>query len=318
MVPPHATVELQRLLVVIVEVGTEHLRRAQSAASSSEVASSATAGKPSVAHVVGVSEGHDPNVVLHHGSHEAFRVAVVCAHAHVDVRKHALVHAFLYAEIENCRLVAVVNACHASQIALLVISLDFVHDGCGQVLEGCLRVARHKLLSVHLDLLYLFAVDRYLSAFVDLGTRQALHQFLNGRSLGCAESRRVVDERVFLHHHLHGLSRHGCSLEHYGVFAHGHVAHVHVAVVANGDVLHQRFVAHACELEQKLSVLRRLEAERASHVAHRSRHIGAVCSQQLHGDLFHRFLCVVVGQRAADFPFLCACCQGHDGEQQRH
>ena len=26
----------------------------------------------------------------------------------------------------------------------------------------------------------------------------------------------------------------------------------------------------------------------------------------------------VVGQRAADFPFLCACCQGHDGEQQRH
>ena len=187
VVPPHATVELQRLLVVIVEVGTEHLRRAQSAVSSSEVASSAAAGKSSVAHVVGASEGHDPDVVLHHGSHEAFRVAVVCAHAHVGVRKHAFVHASLYAEIENSRLVAVVNACHASEIALLVISLDLVHDGCGQVFEGRLRVARHKLLSVNLDLLDLFAVDRYLSAFVDLGTRQALHQLLDGRPLGCAE-----------------------------------------------------------------------------------------------------------------------------------
>ena len=127
---------------------------------------------------------------------------MVIAQAQVEIGHIAVVHAFLDGEVEHGLLVAVVDACDARLVALLVIELQALDDGDRDVLQGSLHVAEHELLAVEQDFLHLFSVDGDVAVFIDLGTRNALDEFLDGRPFRRAVGFWVEDDGVLLHHNL--------------------------------------------------------------------------------------------------------------------
>ena len=69
MIPAHATVELELILLLVVEVHAEHLGGVQSLSLLSPSATAATAREAHVVDIVGTGEEHHAGIVLHHGSH---------------------------------------------------------------------------------------------------------------------------------------------------------------------------------------------------------------------------------------------------------
>ena len=194
MVPAHGAVPLQFVLLLVVEVQRTHLCCLQAvAATATEAAATATTAKAHVVDIVGIDKGHRAPVVLHHGTHGTTTVAATRANAGIDVGKHTAVHAALQSEVEHRLVVAVVDARHATQVALLVVGFYAVHDRGGQVLDGRLRVAGHELLAVDEDLLHRLAIDLDGAVVVDLGTGQLLHQFLHHRALRGLIGRSIID-----------------------------------------------------------------------------------------------------------------------------
>ena len=245
MVPAHASVQLELLSVVVVEVHTKHLRRVQSVAPASEVAPSASTRKALVVHIVGVAHEHEPQLVREVCPHEPLGIPVFRSVAHVGVAEESAVHAALQCEVEHGLLVAVVNARHSRQVALVVVCLHLLYDGRGKVFQSRLSVSRHELLAVHLYLLHLLSVDGHLAVVVYLCARQTLYQLFYHRAFRRPVSRRVVHQRVFSHHHPCGMSRHGGSLQHRGFRSEHHLAHVGVRAVLHLHVLESRDVSHA-------------------------------------------------------------------------
>ena len=209
---------------------------------------------------------------MHYGSHQFFRVAVLCAYAGIGIGKDAFVHAFLDAKVEHGLLFTVVNARYAGQVALLVVGFYALYNAGGQVFQGGLGVARHKLFAVNLNLLNLFSVDGYLSFVAYLSARKAFYQFFNGRPFGGAVGGRVILEGVVLYHHLFGLPRHGGSFQHHGIGAHLQLAQCRGAVLYI-NVAYKRFIAYARQLQQIVSCLWRGDAECSFVVGQCARHV---------------------------------------------
>ena len=266
MVPPDGGVPFQ-FGIFKVEVQAAHLVGRQSTAST-EASTAATAGKSHVVGVVGVHHSHQCPFLSEYGAHDSFGIAVLGSHAEVHVGKGSLVHAGLDAEVEHRFLVAVVDAGDAGQVALLVVGLDVVDDGCRQVFHGRLGVAGHKLLAVEQDFLHLLAVDGDFAVVVDLCARQLLHQFLNHRALGGAVGGGVIDEGVFLQGHLGGLGGHLGALQHDGIGTDDEIAEGNVLAPAHRNVAGQWGIAHTGELHNILAVGRGGKPESAVLVAH--------------------------------------------------
>ena len=200
------------------------------------------------------------------------------AHAEVHVGDESFVHAFLDTEIEHGFLFSVVDARHLGQVALLVVGFDLVDDAGGQVLQSRLGVAGHELLAVYEDLLHFLSVDFDASVVAHLSTRQALHELFDGGAFGCAISRRVVHEGVFLEHHFLSHGGDGGGLEHDGLCVDVYLAHGEVFALAHHDASYCGLVSYAGYLEQIAAVFGSLEAEESILVADGARDIGAVCT----------------------------------------
>ena len=259
MVPSHAAVNLQRVLLFVVEVHASHLRGVEPVAPSAE--ESATTAKSHVVDVVGVAHAEELEVAFHVAAEGAGAIPVLGANASVGIGHDALVHSGLHAEVEHRLLLAVVDARHPRQVALLVVGLHLVNDRRGDVFHGRLGVASHELLAVDKYFLHLLAVDGNLAVVAHLRARQALDQFLDGGALRRAVSVGVILERVFLHHHLLGLCRHGGFLQHDGVGGEAQRAEVDIGTLLNADGAAEGLVAHARKFEDVVSVGGSLDGE---------------------------------------------------------
>ena len=218
MVPAYATVDADLVLLLVVEVGTDHLVGGESLASASESSTSATtAGEALVVGVVGIGHEEELHVVHHHTTEDTACVAVLGTCGEVGIDHHTLVHAGLDAEVEHGLFLAVLNTRDAGEVALLVVGLDAVDDVRGQVLHGGLCVARHELLTIDEDLLHLLTVDLDGTVVADLCSRQTAYEFLDDGAFGRAEGVGIIDEGVGLEGYLRGVGRHRGTLQHDGI-----------------------------------------------------------------------------------------------------
>ena len=207
------SVKAQLVFLFIVEVETEHLRRLQSAPSAAEP--SASPAEAAVVGVVGAAESHQPQLVGKPHCHEPCGIAVFSSVREVGVRQQSFVHALLYSEVEHGLFLAVVDARHPGEVALLVVRFHLLYYRGRQVFQSGLGVSHHKLLAVYENLLYLLAVDCYVSVVVNLGSRQSFYQLFDHRPLGSPVGCSVVNKRVFACGHLQGAAGHGSPLQHY-------------------------------------------------------------------------------------------------------
>ena len=289
VVPSHASVKAQLVFLFVVEVETEHLRRLQSAPSAAEP--SASPAEAAVVGVVGAAESHQPQLVGKPHSHEPCGIAVFSSVREVGVRQQSFVHAFLYSEVEHGLFLAVVDARHPGEVALLVVRFHLLYYRGRQVFQSGLGVSHHKLLAVYENLLYLLAVDCYVSVVVNLGSRQSFYQLFDHRPLGSPVGRSVVDKRVFACGHLQGAAGHGGPLQHYGVGFHAYRAQRHVLSAADGDVLVVSLEAYARHLQYVLAVGRGCYAERTVCGGQPSLGHCAVGLQQFHRCHGQRLVC---------------------------
>ena len=142
-------------------------------------ATTASSWEAHIVNIVGAGKEHHLQIVLHHGTHTSARVAALGTYAEIDVGHNALVHTWFDAEVEHRLFLTVLDSADTGKVTLLVISLDTVDDVGGQVLQGCLRITRHELLTIDENLLNFLSVDLDGSVVADLCTWEALHEFLD-------------------------------------------------------------------------------------------------------------------------------------------
>ena len=314
MIPPHTAVPLQRLSVVVVHVQADHFRRIQSLPYTAEAAAR-SAAEAHVVDVVRRDESHHPELVVEVGRHAAFGITVLRPDAEVDVGEKSLVHPLLHTEIQDRRLVAVVDARHTGEVALLVVGLYGLYDGSGEVLHGGLRVAHHELFSVDENLLHFLAVDLDCPVVRHLRPGQLLHQCLDGRPLRCAVGRGVVLESVGLHDHLRCARHHLDLLQRVCVCLEVKLSDGDILLIGNRYVLEDRPVAYIRCLQDVSAVCRGSHLERTGLVGSGSYYVTAVLLQQLDDGKGHVFLHFSVIECSCNCPVLRQHRHG-DGKQE--
>ena len=180
MVPVDAGLGNQQVGLLVVVVEHARLHGVQSAAAHATSAAEATSAATSEAHVVGVvsiGHSHQAMVTPHLHAEESASIALFSTGGQVDVSHRTAVHAGTQTEVDDRLLVTVVDTSNTSQVTLLVVSPDALHNVGGQILQGGLSVA--ELLTVDAHLGDRLTINLDITVIVDLGTRQSLHQFLN-------------------------------------------------------------------------------------------------------------------------------------------
>ena len=115
MIPSDARVDCKYLRQLIVDVRPEHFRCGETIGPAHTESATATR-ESAVADVVCGTEPHDAEIILHVCHHQTLGITVVCSDGEVRVSHEAFVHATLYAEVEHCLLLPVVNASDACEV----------------------------------------------------------------------------------------------------------------------------------------------------------------------------------------------------------
>ena len=256
MVPAYATVEGQLTSLLVVHVQTDHLRSGQSLTAHTETAT--TAAKAHIIDVVGTSHHHQCHILLHQTVKRTGRITATRTDTHIIVGHETSVHTWLDTKVEHGLLLTIVDTADTSQVTLLVVSLDTVNDVRRQILHGSLRIARHELLTINENLLHLLTIDLDTSVIVDLSTRQALHQFLNHRSLRSTESSGIIHKGVSLQRDLGSMASDRSTLQHDGIGLQRDRAKLDILVGLHIDALSVSLEAHTCHLNDISTCFRSL------------------------------------------------------------
>ncbi len=280
MVPVHAG--LCNQLVGLLKVVVQHTRLhgVESVAAHAATAAEATAAATAEAHVVGivgVGHAHQAVVATHEHAEQAGRVAVLGANAEVGVSHRATVHALTQAEIDDRLLVAVVNAGDTSQVALLVVGANALHNVGGQVLHSRSGVA--KLFAVDFDLRHRLTIDLDVAVVVDLSAGQTLHQLFHNRAFGGLKGIGIIYNCVALRIHAGLVLHHYHLLQYVAVSTQSNSAEI-LRLAGNGDRLHVGSIAYASDAQQETSVVRCRSLEVAVKVGDEVLYQSAVGFQQ--------------------------------------
>ena len=179
----------------------------------------------------------------------------------IDIGHNTFVHTTLDTKVEHRFFLTVLNTADSRKVALLVISLDALDDVRRQVLEGSLRVARHKFLAIDEDFLDLFTINLDGTVVTHLGTRQTLDEFLYNRAFGCTKRARVIHKGVSLKGYLRGMSRYCGALQHDSIGLKRNGACMIILTVLNGDFLTIGLETYIRNLKGIVAIARRLEGE---------------------------------------------------------
>ena len=254
MVPAHAEVGLQPVFLLVVQVYARHLRGVQSLSSASEAAASATR-ESHIVDIIGIGHRKDFQITTLVTAKESSGITVMRTSCEVDIEHRPSVHTPSDAEVEYRLLLAVLDAAHPTEVALHVVGIHAFHDRGRQVLHRRLRIARHELLAVDEDFLHLLAVDGNLSVVAHLCTRQLSYQFLHHRAFRCTEGVGIIDERVFLQHHLRGMGSDGRPFQHDRIGRQLDGSQRHVLLFLDGNLLRIGLKAHVRHLHRVRPVL---------------------------------------------------------------
>ena len=110
MVPTYATVKLEFVGILVVEVHTCHLVGCETLATSTPSAPAATARESHVIGVVGVGHEEHLRIVHHHTTKDTACIAFLSTCGEVGIDHDTLVHALLDAEVEHSLFLTILNA----------------------------------------------------------------------------------------------------------------------------------------------------------------------------------------------------------------
>ena len=289
MVPPDATIQLQAVFLLVVQVDARHLSGCQTLAASTPTTTT-TGRETHIVDIVGTGHQEDFQIVLHPASEDATAIAFLCACRQIGIKHETFVHTTLDTKIEHRLLLTIIDTADTCQVTLLVVGLHPLNDRGRQVLHSRLGIARHELLAIDHDFLYLLTIDSNLTIVIDLSTRQTLHQLFDHGTLGGAVCRGVIYEGVGLQRYLGSLSGHGGTLQHDGIGLHGQLTQRQVLVGTYRHTLGIRLEAHTGNLKDILACCRSLYMETSLQVGQRTSHKRAVRLQQPDTGLCQRFL----------------------------
>ena len=279
MVPTYTTIELQPVFLFIVDVDTDHLRGIQTLTLLAPAASPTSTREAHIVDIVGSCEEHHLQVVFHHSSHAPACITLLSTDSEVDIGHDTMIHAFLDAKVEHGLFLTILNARDTGQITLLVIGTDALNDIRGQVLQSCLRITRHELLTVDEDLLHLLAIDLDGSIIAHLSTREALHEFLNDGSLGGAIRTGIIYKGVGLEGHLRGMGSDGGTFQHNRIRLERDSASTVILTVLEGDRLRVGLETHIRNLQGVTALTGGLDGECARGVGHGIGYYLLTCEQ---------------------------------------
>ena len=268
VVPAHTTIKLQTVFLLVVDIDTDHLAGIEALALTAPAATTTSTREAHVVDIVGAREEHHLHIVLHHSPHATTSIAMLGTRSQVEVEHEAVVHTFLNTEVEHRLFLTILDTRDTGQIALLVVGTDALDDVRRQVLEGRLRIARHKLLTIDEDLLDLLTIDLDRSILADLSSGETLDQLLDHRSLGRAIRARVIDKGIGLERDLRGMSSDGSALQHDGIGLERDGAGTIVLPILEGDRLRIGFESHIRNLEGITALTRGVDGEAAIGVGH--------------------------------------------------
>ena len=264
MIPSHGEVGLQLVFLLIVIVHAKHLVRLQAVASTA--AATTARGETSVAGIVQIAKHHNAAVILHISCHDALCITALRTYGQVDICKKTFVHSPLDIEVEDCLLFTVIHTGHLCQVTLFIVSLYFVYYGRRKILECCLRVAGHKLLTIYHNLLHFLTVDGYLSIIINLCSRQTLHQLLYHRAFGSVICRCVIDKSIFLHYNLscHAIGHH--LFQQNGIGLHAQPSKSEILAFADGEITCDGLIADVSDFDDVASRLLYIHGEIAIYI----------------------------------------------------
>ena len=144
----------------------------------------------------------------------------------IEVRHIATVHTLLDGEVDNRLLLTILNTRDTRLVALLVVELHVLDNVDGDVLQGCFYVAKHKLLAIKQNLLHRFAIDGDITVLIDLGTGDALDEFLDRRTLGRTVGIWIIDQRILFDNDLCGTTCHNSFFQQDGLRRHEQHTHI--------------------------------------------------------------------------------------------
>ena len=245
MVPVHTGLCDESVYLFVVVVQHARLAGVQASAAHAHTAAEASAATAAHAHVIGVvgiGHTHQTMVAFHQHSEQAGSVAVLCTDTQVDIGHRTTIHAGTKSEVKHHLLVSVVDIGDTGQVALLIVSSDSFYDVGGQVLQGCLHIS--KVFLVDLNLLHLLTVDGDVTIFINIGTRQTLHQLFNHRAFRRAEGIGIINDGVAFRLNLGYMSRCCDAFQHHSISTHRNIANCEIAVLGHLKVLDCCGVTH--------------------------------------------------------------------------
>ena len=228
MIPAHAEVDFQFIVIIIVEVGAQHLTCVKT-----------TTVPPSgiLFFIIKVAQQYKARFIGKAAGHASRCIAVLGTCSQVEIGHVATVHTFLNREVEHSLLLTIVDTSDTRLVALLVVELHILYDVYRDILQRSLNIAKHKLLTINKNLLHFLTINGDVSVFIDLGTRNTLDEFLDRRALGGAIGLRIVHKSVFFHYHL------CCATSNYSLLQHDTLRlHQQIAKVLTG-ITTQRHLA---------------------------------------------------------------------------
>ena len=253
MVPTDATIQGNQVCLLIVQVQTRHLSSCQTLTATTETATAAT--KAHIIHVVGTGHEECLEVILHQTTEDTAAITILGTCSQVGIEHDTFIHTCLDTKVEHGFLLTIVNTTDASQVALLVISSYALDNVCWQVLHGSFRIARHKLLTINLNLLYLFTVDGNLTVVINLSTRQTLYQFLYDRTLWCTVGRSIIYKGVGLDYHLRRITSNRGTFQHDSIGLQLQRTHGDIFVVGNSNTFRIWFKTYTRYLQDVFACL---------------------------------------------------------------
>ena len=212
----------------------------------------------------------------------------------VCIAKETLVHTRLDTEVKNHIFLTVINTSHTSHIRFLVIRPYLFNNRCWEVLQSCLAITIHELLTINLDSRHLLTIDGNLTVFANLSTRQTLHELFNNRALWSTISSCIIYKGILFHNKLLSHTLSYDFLQHYGIGSHIDLSESNVLAFSHGNVTIHITITDVGHSQNVLSIFWNRDLERAILCRCSSRNIRRVSLQQLNSRLHKRLLCLFV------------------------
>ena len=215
MVGTHVAAKLN-LAVLVCESETSLLGCDKTTATATE-STSAAIGEPLTVEVVGRQNQCILRHIVEVVCHVLEPVAVLCSVAGIGIGEEAVSHALLHLQVEHSLLLAVINACNARKIALLVIELDLVDSIHRDILECHILVCAEEVLSFHKYAVDRLAVKLYGTVILNCHSRVLLYEFFEHRALCHAESRGVIHQCISRSRNGRNFGNHQSFIEQLGI-----------------------------------------------------------------------------------------------------